>query len=166
MTEIEKINSNINGEMPENGETTIFTVTEIENPDLVLDNCKQIVKALLSNNKTKPKSDKWRTYFPANVVAFIDQLTSDDFGNDEALWSIESIVEDFQDPDLREWEWYSSKVEDNGFKIVFKGWCSFRNYWMIHCQMIPYSKITIEDKFGKYQNKVIKDVTTYKDFTF
>lgn len=77
------------------------------------------------------------------------------------MYTIDAIVEDFQDPDLREWQWYSSKLNDNGFEIIFEGWCSFRNFWLIHAQNIPNSKMEVyNDKFQKkFTPTVLKDAT-------
>ncbi len=155
-----------NGEPINNGKFTTITISGVDNPEEVLENCKSIVTALLNHSKTKPTSDKWLTLFPEKVVKFASQLSFEDFGYDTFLFSIQSIVSDFQDPNLREWEWYSSKVNESGFQITFAGWFSFRNYWMIHYQMIPYSKFTIENNDSIFNPKVIKDVISYKNFTF
>ncbi len=156
MTEIEKINSNNNGELPI-GEKTIFRAFNINNPQQVLDNCKRVVKALINHPNTNPSSNEWKALFPKTYVQFLDGLTREDFMYDELLYSIEGIVKGFQNENLREWRWYSSKLTANGFEIVFEGWCSFRNYWLIHAQGIPYSKIEITDKQGTGLPKTIKD---------
>ncbi len=165
MTELQRITSNNNGEKPSTGEYTIFTIEQIDNPYEILENCKKIVSVLLTHKELKPDSEKWKSLLPDRVVKFINQLDDLDYGNDEYLFSIPSIVSSFQNSKIRKWEWYSSKLTESGFEITFNGWCSFKNYWMIHCQMVPYSKFHIEELESMFQPRVYKDVITYKEFT-
>lgn len=164
MTELQNIDTNINGEVP-TGQKTIFRVRDIKNAVTVLANCKSVVKALIQHPSLSPESNQWKNLFPAAYVKFIDSLGYDDFKYDELLYPIDSVVEDFQDEDLREWRWYSSKIHPDGFEIVFEGWCSFRNYWLIHAQNIPYSKMEIytDKKQATFIPTVIKDATLDKN---
>jgi len=162
MKEIERIDKNTKAETPKGDKTTI-TVTGIENPQQNLDTCKNVVKAFLGNSKLDKKSDDWKTLFPQTIVSFIDSLDKTDFDRDELLYPMADLVDDLQK--LRQWEWYSSKLDDGGFVIVTTGSFHPRFVWMLHCQGIPYSKIFVEDdKFGSYNMRitVVDDVIEYK----
>ena len=66
---------------------------------------------------------------------------------------------------LKNWEWYSSKIINNGLEIIVKDSFYPRYIWIFHCQNIPLSKFWLEDdKFGNYGIETIRDVTTYKKF--
>ncbi|HEX7846214.1 MAG TPA: hypothetical protein VF476_10485 [Chitinophagaceae bacterium] len=160
MTEIQRIDNNTNGEIP-GGDKTIFRVSGIANPLEALNNCKAVVRALILHPGLSPDDSDWKKIFPAVYVKFLSALDEDDYNYDDLLYPIDSVVEDFQDADLRQWRWYSSKLNNDGFEIYFEGWCSFRNCWLIHAQNIPYSKMEVYT--DKEQNtatpKVLKDAT-------
>jgi hypothetical protein len=153
-----------NAEMPE-GIKTIVRVKGIANADKVLTNCKNTVRNILQNIKLKETDSKWRNLIPQDIVRFLDLMSAEDFENDDLLFPLDSLISDFKDPDLREWEWYSSKLEEQGFQIIFKGVFSLRFIWIIHVQNIPYNNITAaNDIHGNYKLIVYRDVTTYKEF--
>ncbi|HEX7846213.1 MAG TPA: hypothetical protein VF476_10480 [Chitinophagaceae bacterium] len=160
MTEIQYISNNNSGETP-SGDKTIFRISGIANPLEALNNCKAVIKALIEHPVLSPDDSDWKKIFPTAYVKFLNSLDEDDYGYDELLYPISSIVEDFQNANLRQWRWYSSKLNNDGFEIYFEGWCSFRNYWMIHAQNIPYSKMEVyNDKYKKtFTPKVLKDAT-------
>lgn len=163
MKELERIDNNTNGELP-NGEVTILTVMDIDNAEQVLKNCKNVVKALLQNVSLNKDDPAWKTLLPEVYIKFVEQLALEDKAKDTNLYFLNSMVGDFQK--IREWEWYSSKLIDNGFEIEMKGWFNSRFAWIIHYQNIPYSKIWIKTDRAenKYTIKVVTDVTTYKKF--
>ena len=162
MKELDRITQHIKGELP-TGQKTIGRVSKISNPTEVLENCKKAVIAFLKNSSLESDAQEWRTLMPATFLNFVDQLTEDDYGNDEGLYPWKSIIRHMKD--LKSWEWYSSKLTDDGFEIVFTNSFLPRFIWMIHYQQIPYNKIWImDDRFGDYEDRVIKDVTSYKKF--
>jgi hypothetical protein len=75
-----------------------------------------------------------------------------------------SIIGSVKNKNLKEWEWYSSKIEGNNIEVLFNGIFRARFTCFIRYQGIPLSKINIERDGVKIQLKVYKDVMTYKNF--
>jgi len=160
MTESERIFQNINGELPK-GEKTIIRVSNIQNPQKVLEECKQIVLDWLLIQSSSNDSAEWQKALPKQMVQLIHGLTHQDCRNDELLFGFDLLIDDWKR--LKKWGWYSSKLTERGFEIVTTGSFSPRFIWLIHYQGIPYSKIWImDDRRGHYAIDVLVDVTTYK----
>jgi hypothetical protein len=165
MDEIQNIDKNTKGERPEGAQSTI-TVVDINDAKQALDNCKNAVKALLQNIDLDKNDKKWETLLPEVYIKFTERLDREDYANEDILFPLYGVIEDFQDADIREWKWYSSKLQDKGFEIIVEGWFNPRFIWIVHYLNIPYSKIWIETDRNKrkYRIKVYKDITTYKTF--
>ena len=122
-----------------------------------------MIKVLLQHNDISKKSSKWRELFPERYIKFFDLIEDRDLENDELLYTMPLVIGDFQDPEIRKWQWYSCKLSDHGFEIVMEGRFNPMFLWFIHYLGIPYSKIWLtSDTREKYQFRTIKDVTTYK----
>lgn len=161
MDEIDKIKKNITGREPK-GLKTLIKVQNINRPKQVLETVKSIMIGFLENQTLNENSEQWNEIMPSKVIKFLNELNQEDFSNDDILFPLKSLILDLKD---RDWQWYSSKVNPNGFDIITTYSFYPRFCWMIHCQNIPLSKIRIEDDtYGNYIIEVVKDVTTYKKF--
>lgn len=164
MKELERLDQNNEGQRPKEGHINIVRVTSLDNPDEVLSLFKEAVKVILEHPDLDKKSKKWRQLLPERMVRFVDQLDEEDYWNDELLESIDGIIDEMRNPDQRHWEWYSSKLTDNGFEVVTTGKFHLRFLWFIHTQGIPQSKMFIVEGETIYPIKMLKDVTQYKTF--
>ncbi|OYQ49652.1 hypothetical protein CHU92_00300 [Flavobacterium cyanobacteriorum] len=161
MTEKERILNNNNGEIPQ-GAYDIVRVKNIPNPEQELNTFKQTIITFLENKNLKPDNKKWEELLPKALVEFTNQLNDDDFHKDDLLYSIGSIISQLQDVDVKEWEWYSSKVTKNGFDVYIKG--EFYGIFlpMIHQQGIPHANLFIVTDGKEYPTKGRTDVLTYR----
>jgi len=160
--EIERIKNNNKGKIPK-GKKTKIKITGIKNPKEVLATSKTLLINFLKNKSLKITDPKWNDLVPKKISNFISQLEEIDFDNDDLLYNQESSISDLKN--LKNWEWYSSKIINNGLEIIVKDSFYPRYIWIFHCQNIPLSKFWLEDdKFGNYGIETIRDVTTYKKF--
>lgn len=161
MTELERIEKNVNGEIPK-GKYDILRVEDLDNPLEVLEIFKQSIDVFLRNKHFNYKDKKWEQLFPQKIVKFVKQLDDNDFSNDDLLSDIDLMVYSLNEK--KKWEWYSSQIIGDKIEIYFEG--DFRGNFteLIHCQGIPLSKITIERDGVIYPMKVYKDVMSYKKF--
>jgi hypothetical protein len=161
MSEQKNIQKNVNGEFP----TTKFQVLQIRNissPNIILDNFKKAVIAILKNKKLPYDDKKWEKILPFAIVNKIKQLNENDFKYDELLDSVSMSVYCFQN--IKEWEWYSSKIYETGFDVVFSGYFNagqFINF--IHCQNVPLKNIKVIDGSSEIYLQTIKDYTEVKE---
>lgn len=163
MNEIQRIEYNNSGESPK-GLANIVKVVGIDNPKEVLYNFKEAVKAILKHPKLGEREKKWERILPEKIVSFIKKLDDEDYSNDDILAPIHSMIDDMRDADIRDWEWYSSKLMDNSFEVVVQGKFHIGFLWFIHCQGIPLYKMFISDGEKTYPIKMYRDVTSYKTF--
>ena len=133
MNELQRLNININGEIPEGKKTTV-RVIGVTDPAKALANCKQAIKSFLLHQNLDENSTRWNSLLPDKITRFINQLNDDDYRNDELLYPVRIIIYDMKK--LRQWEWYSSNEFPDGFEIVLKGSFAPRFVWFIHCQHI------------------------------
>lgn len=161
MTEKERILKNNNGEIPQ-GAYDIVRVKNIPNPEQELNTFKQTIIAFLENKNLKPEDKKWEELLPKPLVEFTNQLKDNDFHKDDILYSIGSIVNKLQDDDVKEWEWYSSKITKNGFEVYIVG--EFLSIFlpMIHQQGIPHTSLFIVSEGKEYPTRALTDVLTYR----
>jgi hypothetical protein len=160
MTEIERIINNINGEFPKENYRYII-VENIDNPEEALEIFKQSILAILKNKHIAWDNVKWEKLLPKEVVAFTNQLEADDY-KDELLSQIPNMV--YKIIEVRDWEWYSSQLYEDGFEIVIlgndAGGTALR---LLHHQGIPHASMASGDDTTKYN--IIRsglDVLTYK----
>ncbi|MFT3979060.1 MAG: hypothetical protein QM687_01230 [Ferruginibacter sp.] len=161
MTEIEKIKKNTNGELPDVN-YDVLHVTGIDNAEEILQNFKKSIITILENKDIAAEEKKWEELLPSKLVNVVTQFNFEDFRNDELVFSLRGIVEDVQDKEVKEWEWYSSKLEKDGFKVYFEGTFRARFTSFVRFQGVPLSKITIERNGVVYPINVLKDVMSYK----
>jgi hypothetical protein len=161
MNEIQRIKANKKGEIP-NSKYDILRVDGIENPEEILENFKKGIITILENSNLNYNDKKWESLLPKKIVNIVNQFDEQDYKNDDLVFSISSMVYDVQK--LKDWQWYSSKLSENSFQVIFEG--IFRGGFtsFVRFQGIPLSKITIERNGIIYPLKVRKDVMTYKKF--
>lgn len=159
MTEKEQILNNNNGEIPK-GVYDIVRIKNIPNPEQELSTFKQTVIAFLDNKHLKPKDKKWEELLPKPLVQFTNQLKEEDFHKDDLISSIGTNIVTLQE--VKDWEWYSSKLTKNGFEVYMKG--MFRGIFlpMIHQQGIPHTSLFIEREGKEYPTRALTDVLTYR----
>lgn len=163
MTEITNIEHNNNAEIP-NGKYDILRIENIENPKQVLDVFKKAIIVILKNPQLDKTDHKWEQLLPQAIVHIVKQLDEEDFKNDDLVFPISSIISAVRSKNLKEWHWYSSKLNDSGFEVYFEGTFRSRFTWFVRFQGVPLSKIFIEREGIVYPLKVYKDVMTYKKF--
>jgi hypothetical protein len=159
MTEKEQILGNNNGEIPE-GEFDIIRIKNIPNPQQELNTFKQTVLIFLENSNLDAEDSKWEKILPQPLVQFTDQLKDEDFHNDDLITALPNIINDLQE--IKEWEWYSSKLTKNGFEVYVKGMFRYVFRAMIHQQGIPHTSIFVERQGKEYLTNSLKDVLTYR----
>jgi hypothetical protein len=164
MKELDRIKSYINGELPEAGTFGYFIVENIDNPEMELTIFKQVVTTLLENPDLDSLSPEWEKLLPKQFVEFIEQLEDDDYRKDQLLSNIPRIIDSFRE--VREWEWYSSEILENGFEVVFTG--IDRNVLgtvLLHHQGLPFSCLFSEEGEDFYETKNFGvDVLSYKKY--
>lgn len=165
MNEIERIKKNINGETP-SGKYDILRIEDIDNAQQVLENFKKSIITILENQYLSYENKKWNDLLPKEIVEVVEQFNSEDYKNDDLLTSINMMVDDVLDPDIKDWQWYSSKLFRDGFVVYFEGIFRgpFVNFVRFHKPGIPLNKITIERNGIVYPVKVYKDVMSYRRF--
>lgn len=163
MTEIERIQNNTNGELP-NEMYEVLRVEDIDNPSEILEDFKHAIIAIVSNANLSPDSEEWYKILPQNIVDNVAKFEYDDFKKDELVFGIKSIIEDTQDSVIKAWEWYSSKLYTDGFEVTFKGEFHFRFAWFVRFQGVLASKISIEADGVNYPltSQIRHDVVEYK----
>lgn len=159
MTEKEKIVKNNNGEIP-NGNYDIVKIKNIPNPEQELNTFKQTIIAFLENKNLDPENENWEKLLPKPLVEFTNQLKEDDFHKDDLITSIPNIIDTLQD--VKEWEWYSSKIIKNGFEVFITG--DFHGIFlpMIHQQGIPHASLFIESEGNEHSTRALTDVLSYR----
>ncbi len=163
MTEIEKIKTNINGEIP-GGKYDVLQVTDIDNPGEVLDNFKKSIIAIIQNDTLEYNDKKWEALLPEKIVQNVARFDEEDYKNDELVCSLKLMVYDVKSENLKEWTWFSSKLKDNGFDVYFQGIFRARFTSFIRFQGVLLSKIIIFRNGTSYPIHVYKDVVSYKTF--
>lgn len=159
MTELERIENNINGEQaPEI--YTVLRVKNINNPEEELNTFKETISVIIRNKHLDWKDPKWYELFPEKVVKFTKQLKKIDYHKDDLISHIPSMVDKVKD--VRKWEWYSSKLNDGGFEVFFIG--NFRGIFIpiVHHQGIPHANIFTEEDGVEYPTRALTDVLTYR----
>ncbi|HRP88993.1 MAG TPA: hypothetical protein PKX92_03045 [Edaphocola sp.] len=159
--EIKRIKNNNIGQTPR-GLKTIIEVSGIPDAKAKLENIKAILSIFIENKDLDNTDPQWEILLPEKFVKFIKLLDEKDYDNDHYLQPLKMIIYDLKN---RPWEWYSSKLNTDGFKIVMQGTFYPIHTWLIHCQNIPLKNIQIHcDRFESYGLETINDVTSYKKF--
>lgn len=163
MTELERIENNIQGELPEDNVYEIIKIKGVQNPEDELNTFKSFIKTFLENKHLDRKDLKWNELLPQKVIKFTEQLKEEDYF-DELVSHISLMINDLKR--VREWEWYSSKLTDDGFEVVVNG--IFRGVFLpiIHHQGIPHKSIFFytpeRGEFSLNKDNNGKDVLSYR----
>ncbi len=160
MTEIERIETNINGELPSKDYEFII-VENIKEPEKALEIYKQSMLAILKNKDLHEEDIKWGKLLPKEVVAFTNQLEEEDY-KDELLSHIPAMVHSVVN--IKDWEWYSSQLYEDGFEVIILGrdvgGVSMR---LLHHQGIPHTSLALGDDTTKSEMTGSgRDVLSYK----
>jgi hypothetical protein len=161
MTEKERILNNNNGEIPD-GAYDIVRIKGITNPADELATFKHTITAFLDNKNLHEEDAKWNTLLPRKIVRFTEQLEEDDYHKDDLISHIPSMIDGLKD--IRDWEWYSSKLTNDGFEVIMKGIFRYIFRPLLHHQGIPHKSIYVEREGVEYPTKSVIDVLTYKTF--
>ncbi len=167
MTEIERIQKNVNRELPD-GDYFILRVEDIDNAKEVLEDFKQSMIIVLQNKNLHYKDEKWQKLLPKSIVEVTEQFEDEDYKNDDLLYDIPLMVNDIL-PTIgkKDWEVYSSKLYSDGLEVIFSGdsrGVGPLNFIRFHKPGIPLKKITKERDGVVYPIKVYKDVMSYRSF--
>lgn len=82
-----------------------------------LERVKEVMEVVAAQaHDSWPEQARWRQLLPTWFVELFENLSLDEILADESLWHFESWVEAMR---LRGWEWWSSKLEDDGTWKVF-----------------------------------------------
>lgn len=156
MNEIEKIDKNINGEKPSDIPKMIITVKNVNDPNKVLNNAKEIMKLIsqYAYTNTWPSDDEWKTILPKWFVESMTLKSIDEIMNIDGQWHFESWIESMYH---RAWEWYSSKIEGNNIIIVLSllniPYIYEQLLYVFYSQGIPMKNISDEDDiYGETQH--------------
>ena len=162
MTEIERIKYNNNGETPV-GEYMYVIVENISNPEDALGIFKQSMLAILENKHIPWNSQKWQKLLPKQIISFTNQLEEDDY-KDELLTEIPIIVHKIIE--IKDWEWYSFQLYDEGFEVVIKGddIGGFALQLLHHQGILHINLATGDDTTIYHVKRAGLDVLTYKEW--
>ena len=169
MTEIERIEQNVNRELPE-GKYFILRVEDIDNAKDVLEHFKQSMINILQNYNIHYEDKRWLDLLPKDIVEVTVQFDDEDYKNDDLLQDIYLMVKSvFPSFGKRKWEVYSSKLYSDGLEVIFSGdskGVGPLNFIRFHKPGIPLEKITIEADEIVYPltTMVYKDVMSYRSF--
>ncbi|OPC01935.1 hypothetical protein BAS10_18500 [Elizabethkingia meningoseptica] len=155
MKEIERIETNVKGEVPDTTKMVI-TIKNVTNPQRVLDNTKEIMKAVSQYAYTNnwPSDEEWKSILPKWFVESMTEKSIEKIMKTKGQWHYESWIESMYH---RAWEWYSSKVEGNTITIVLKmlnlPYIFEQFLYIFYSQGIPMDSITdVDDIYGKTQH--------------
>ena len=128
--------------------------------DKELKTFKQTVTTFIENKDLNSRDPKWNELLPEKIIKFIDQLEEYDYHKDDMISSVPSMIYKLQT--VREWEWYSSKLTNDGFEVYIIG--IFRTIFLplLHHQGIPHSNLFIESEGKEYPTRALTDVLTYR----
>lgn len=152
MKEIERIEQNIQGQLP-NSPKMIITIEKVKNPEKIMDNAKEIMKIISQYAYTNnwPSDEEWKTILPQWFVESMTKKSIEEIMKNKGQWHFESWVESMYH---RAWEWYSSKIEGDKIIIVLEmlnlPYIFEQFLYIFYAQEIPMSNITDEDDiYGK-----------------
>ncbi len=160
MTELNRIDNNINGELPKEN-YNIVIVENIINPKEELAQFKKTIQVFLNHKELSIYSITWEKLLPKPLVAFTKQLDNEDYHKDDLLFpSIDILIYNLRY--LRTWEWYSSQLTETGFKLIVNGGFKTQFLQMLHHQGISHSNLFIVKNKQLYPTRAGTDVLTYK----
>ena len=161
MKELNRIDRNINGELPEEGEYQFIIVENVINPEQELEIFKQSMKTIIENKDLEPENSRWQKLLPKSVISFTNQLEEEDYHNDDLISNIPNIIDNLTR--IRDWEWFSSQLYDDGFEVVIMGSdIGGKSKILLHHQGIPHTSLFIGGDDYKYPTKAVRDVLSYK----
>jgi len=161
MNEIENIQQNINGEIP-NEPYEIVRIKNVKNPSQMLSVIIESVTTILENIDLDAEDEKWYEILPETIVKFTEQIEEEDYYRDDFLKNIPSIIDDFQSKNRKKWVWYSSKLTDNGFEIFMLGIFRPIHIPFYHHHGIAQSSIFVESEGVEYRTNALEGVLSYK----
>ena len=162
MTEKDRILTYTNGERPEGILYDVLHIKNIPNPKEDLEGLKQFFLTYHEHKHLHEEDLEWERLLPEKMVKFTDQLDEEDYKNDDLVSHIPSMIYDIKD--LRKWEWYSSKLFEDGFELVFLNQFKAIFLPIIHHFGIPINKIYYNRNGREFHTTVYKDVLSYKTF--
>lgn len=163
MNELNNIKNHNSGQVPA-GEYDIIRVSGIKHPKQALTAYKELISIILKNIELAPKDKKWESLLPQSFISIVDKFEYDDYVKDDGVTSLDFILKDVQDHDLKEWKWYSSKLLEDGFEVYFEGIYRLGFISLVRFLGIPASKIyTIREGKTYSHGKILRhDVVEYK----
>jgi hypothetical protein len=113
--EIKRINNYNNGEF-HSGASIYITVTNLEDPEAVLQKTKEVMLAISQYAYTNewPAEEEWTSILPNWFVISMTSKTDEELDDDLDQWHYESWVSNIKD---RAWVWWSSKKGENWLKF-------------------------------------------------
>lgn len=147
MKEIDRIDNYIKGESL-NDSKLVFTIRNVDNPEIVLEKAKEIMKIIsqYAYTNTWLNDEEWKTTLPVWFVESMTLKTSEDRDRDDNLWHFESWIESMYH---RAWEWYSSKTSDSSIEITIKllniPFIFEQFLYIFYAQGIPMDKMSDKD---------------------
>ncbi len=154
MKEIERIDHNLKGELPDTTKMVI-TIKNVKNAKEVLENTKEIMKLIsqYAYTNTWPSDEEWKHILPKWFVESMTEKSIQEIMSTKGQWHYESWIESMYH---RAWEWYSSKIEGDTIIIVLKmlnlPYIYEQFLYIFYSQGIPMSNMSdVDDVYGKSQ---------------
>lgn len=154
MKEIDRIEKNIQGELPDTTKM-IITIENVKNPQKVLVKAKEIMKSIsqYAYKDNWPSDEEWKDILPKWFVESMTLKTDKELDEDDNQWHYESWVESMYH---RAWEWYSSKIDGDKIIIVLKmlnlPYIYEQFLYIFYAQGISMSSMSdVDDIYGKSQ---------------
>jgi hypothetical protein len=156
--ELERVLNNVNGEIPGIQPEQII-VKDFVYAEQVLEDLKAFMIAFLENNNLDIGDPKWKVVLPQRLVSFTDQLNEADFYLDDIAQPLNAII--YSMKRTREWKWFSSSLESNGFIINVSGEFNLL-ICLPHCMGIPHNSLFVKNSSGIHEINALQDVLTYR----
>jgi hypothetical protein len=119
MIEIDRIRENIGGEVPE--DTSLELIIKADDASSRLSKIQEVALSIAfilnSEDNCVTEVSFWRENLPAWFVQTMTDVTIDDLFDEPSIWDFESWIEAVN---VRQWEWYSSILTENGFTIFLE----------------------------------------------
>ena len=163
MSEISRIRNNNNGEKPLLSKYSILHVDGLEQPAPVLQAFKDAVIACLENDNLAYDDPQWAQLLPNNIVSFAQSLTDEDFARFDYTFTLDGLVDNMLDEDIRTWRWHSSSLHEKGFEVYFQGEFSLHHLPLVWYQGVRLKHLSFESSKGEITTiPVLKDAVAVK----
>jgi hypothetical protein len=100
---------------------------------------------------------------PSNLVQTTLAFEEKDYRLDDSVISLDFMINEVHDKDLKKWLWYSSKLNAEGFDVYFEGFFRLRFTRLLRFLGVPASKVSIVRKGIEHNIKLRNDVIVYKN---